>query len=319
MVCSQQPMGKNFDPLTSDGFVWRDPEKAAKILWRFKEAGSQLLHVVSDWDGTITPETGTTWHVMRNALPPDAQQQHRRMYAHYKGLQDAGKLTSALEREWSNQALALHVENRTPLADIRREAAKVKVRPGAWAVFNACEEAEVPSVVLSAGVGDVITAVARRRNIRPTRVVATELERHRGRVAGWRPDTMVDSGTKMEMGHPDLSVLRELRPHAVLLGDQPHDARMIDHRRRGLRIRVDGAHAIYAGSIDRDHDPSAWQQYLDESWAAGYHGVSVHDNLLAVAALTRWLIGDPEQARALQRPDIPAQRAPDSGLVGSTP
>ena len=283
-------MSKSFHPLTSEGFVWRNAQEAGEKLRRFKEAGAQLLHFVWDWDDTVVFGQGSTWHVMRDALPPQLKAEHKKLYLHYKGLQDQGQLTGPLEREWSARALTLHVVNRTTLSSISREAKKVRVREGATLAFRVCEEAEVPTVVLSAGVKDVIDAVAIEHHIHPTTVVATELAKERRRVVGWHPDTMVDATTKREMGHPELSLLRDLRPNAVLYGDQPHDARMFDNE--GLRIRVDGVHTI--GTV-------AWEAYLAESWDANYDGIIIRDDLMAAASLNHWLIGSgglivPEQS-----------------------
>lgn len=276
-------MAETFDPLQTEGLVWRNPAEAEAKLARFRKAGAALMHAVWDWDGTVVPGTSSSWHVMRDALPKPLQKQHTALYRHYHDLQQRGELTSALEREWSARALKLHVNNSTPVSRLEEKASAIQPRAGAHAAFDALVQAGVPSVVLSAGVKDTIDMMARAHKIPTSIVLATELIIEDGIVCGWRPGSMIDSRTKQEMGHPELSTLRASRPNAILFGDQPHDADMFGGD--GLRIRVDGQHTVAS---------QPWEAYLAKSWEAGYDAVTTRDDLVAVAGLNRWLVSQPE-------------------------
>ena len=268
-----------FNPLLSSGFVWKNQTLVAEKLNRYKQGGKQLLHVVWDWDGTVVPEPGSAWHTMRDSLPPEMQQQHRALYHHYHTLEVEGQLSGELGREWSSKALDLHVKNHTAMSTIEQIAMRVEPRPGAKPAFEICEQAGVPMVVLSAGIKNIIEFVARAHGMHPSTVLGTELILKDGKVAGWDKDSMIVSQNKQEKGHPELSVLRKQHPHALLFGNSAHDAAMFDGE--GLRIRVDGHSKV---------DTDDWQEYLKESWQAGYDGVTIHDDLLAVAELNKWLM-----------------------------
>jgi phosphoserine phosphatase len=274
-------MKKRFDPLTAKGLVWRDQAAAKKILSRYRKEGKELLHFVWDWDGTLVPTHGFSWQVMANTLPAAGRRQHIQLYNQYKPMEDRGELTRAKERAWSESALKLHVKHRTPLKVIEEEAGRVKVRRYAELAFAVCERAAVPTIILSAGIKDVIDLVARKHRIHPTAVLGAELFfTKEGLLTGWKKDSLVDAKTKREMGHPDLTHIRNQHPNAVLFGDQPQDAGMLSGP--ALRIRINGTHA--QGTED-------WEVYLKESWEAGYDAVTTDDHLLVVARLNQWLVG----------------------------
>lgn len=270
---------KQVHPVKSSAFIWRDSSSAKAKLDRFKHSGNHNVHLVWDWDGTIVEEVGTTWHALRDALPTELQKQHRELYYTYKPLEDRGELTKELEYKWILQALSLQVKNSTAMEDLLRTATKVRVRMGADQAFAVCEELGVPTLILSSGIKDIIAMISQNHGIKPTDILATELTWIDGKVSGWNETTIIMAKTKREKGHPQLSKLRKQRPHAILFGNRPHDAFMFEGD--GLRIRVDGHLTI---------GTSNWESYLDESWSAGYDGVTIEDDLVAVAELNAWLL-----------------------------
>lgn len=272
-------MSSPANPLSVPGIVWRDTAKVEGLLRRYRTDGKDTLHFVWDWDGTIVPIQGTTWHTMRDILPPEGRAQHVQLYKHYKPLEDNGQLTSALEREWSEKALALHVEYGSQINDLERYAAKIDVRQHTPHVFAVCERAGVPAVILSAGVKNVIAVTAARHGIRPAAILGTELTTQNGTISGWVKDSIVDAQTKREMGHPHIIKVRTHRPNAVLFGDQTQDAGMASGP--ALRIRI---------NCDVTPGTPEWENYLSESWQAGFDGIITDEDLQAAVQLTHWLI-----------------------------
>jgi phosphoserine phosphatase len=217
---------------------------------------------------------------MRDILPPEGRAQHVQLYKYYKPLEDKGRLTSSLEREWSEKALALHVKYGSKISDLERNAAKTSVRRYTPQAFAVCERVDVPAVILSAGVQNVIAVTTARHDMNPAAILGVELTTQNGTISGWVRDSLVDAQTKREMGHPHIIKVRAHRPNAVLFGDQPQDAGMASGP--ALRIR-----------INCKTTPSApeWEGYLDESWQSGYDGIIVDEDLKAAVQLTRWLVG----------------------------
>ena len=277
-------MAENYHPLADERLVWFDPQGSAERLERMRKAGSGLMHWVVDWDGTVVPGRGTSWHTMASALPNEGKRAHIRLRQRNLPRQRAGQLSGAQEREWSAKAIDLHRKFRVPLQRIASAAEQVPVRDGAPELFGALERAQVPAIVLSAGVLQVIHATARAHGIAPADIIATELLVHpeTGLVIGHIEDTIVDSTTKHEMGRPVLEMVSEVFPNVFVIGDQPHDAKMAAGSPEGdmIRMRVDGEHTV---------GDQGWDDYLAESQEAGFDCVMVGEDLFAAVSIAEWV------------------------------
>ena len=269
-----------FDP-EAEGFIPHDIEALATKISRFALDGASRLHLVSDWDRTLTANGGkldiTSWEVAQRLLPPEGREQDRLFSEYYYARELDGTLTEQDAREWWRISLGLQVEHHTNIHDMRRAVREARMRPraGAVALFNLCETNDIPTVILSAGVRNVIDWVTEANDMHPSVVLATNLTTDaEGRITGWDEQTMIHGLNKNEMGHHEISAIQSKRPNAILLGDDRKDPKMVEGDDRVIRIQV--------------HDGRPTRYDRQESQEAGYDAV-ISGALSPVESLVRWI------------------------------
>jgi hypothetical protein len=154
-----------------------------------------------------------------------------------------------------------------------------KLRDGAQALFAACEQSGMPTVILSSGIRNVIQQMAAHYGIHPTHILSNDLEVDAaGLVTGWRRDTLIHMLNKQEMGHAELASLRATRPNVLLIGDVPDDTKMVTGD-NVIRVRV----------LDpRKGETFHLDTTLQTSFDAGYDLIVKH-SLQPVANILQWL------------------------------
>lgn len=242
------------------------PDEFDDKLRRFGSAGLDSVHAVFDFDLTLTiPDAAgnrvSSWSLLEQHLPPGPRQRCNDLYDTYYPRERDGLLTRVEAESWWNQALALHQEAGTDLVEVERHfMGASSIRPGVDETFDFLNRLDVPSVVLSAGVKNVIDLWCAAYGIRPDLVISTELSTDAtGRVTGWDEDTVVHSLNKAENAHPELGRLRAERPNVIVVGDNVNDADMASGDANVIRVRIvdnlaDHAFdkpALYQGTAER--------------------------------------------------------------------
>lgn len=204
------------------------------------------MHVVFDFDRTLTvPRPGsqedvTTWHIMNAHLPEDGQAQYQQLFEHYRALELAGTMTQEHAVTWWSSILDLFVDYKVNLHNVENDFLnKASIRPEAKEVFDFCETTGIPTVIMSAGIKDVIDIWARAYQIHPTVTLSTALEiSPQGVITGWDRSSLVHALNKSELGHSELAKIRQARPFALIIGDGLSDADMAEGEESVLRIRL---------------------------------------------------------------------------------
>jgi hypothetical protein len=69
--------------------------------------------------------------------------------------------------------------------------------------------------------------------------LATELELDENkRMIGWKKESLVHTLNKKEVGHPELTRIRDSHSHTILAGDSMHDSVMAVGEETVFRVRV---------------------------------------------------------------------------------
>lgn len=225
-------------------FAYSDKAAVEKKLRRFARHGRAAWHVVLDFDRTLTCATEPgqdfyTWNVLGSFIPKDLQEPWGDLYNSYRPLELRGKLTDALAVEWWDQSFDLLQRGKINLCDVEREfISRANIRPGVSKLFDVCKKIEVPVVILSAGIADIIRLWCEHYKVFPDLIVANQLLlSDAGLVEGWDREGMVHVRNKRERGRKELSHLRSERPYAFLAGDSPDDAHMAEGS-KAIRTRV---------------------------------------------------------------------------------
>lgn len=239
--------------------------------------GPEELEARVDFDRNMTtngPKDLTSWAALSQLLPPEAQEEDRRLYEKYQPRELDGTLTFSDANTWWRENLQLYVENETNIQGINDAAESVILRPGTPEFFQLCRENGIHATILSAGVHNVIEVVAKRYGLalRDDQIISTKLisDPRTGRIIDWERDSLIHILNKGEIGSPKLQGVRRQRPNTLVIGDAVEDVNMANDHAGGtvLRVRVGDPHKI---------PPQNATEYLEESFSAGYDMVRLGD------------------------------------------
>lgn len=265
-------------------FVVADTNKVTQKLRRFMSAGPAKIHFLFDFDRTLTTSkhTGdntTTWQILHGLLPAHGQKASDTIRDKYLALEAAGALSPEDSHAFSTSVLSLHTTHGTHRLDIERAAKQIKLRDGSRELFAACEAAGIPTIILSAGIRDIIELIAHSNGINPSLLISLKLLfDENGRLNGWDKDSMVLIHNKQESFRQWAADIHEERPYTVLIGDTVEDARMAEGDENVLRIRV----------CDSSNDACGSTAYHEETFNAGFDLI-VDEDLVPIANLTKAL------------------------------
>ena len=232
--------------LLPEGLIPANHENLEAKITEFIGATAAGIHFVFDFDRTLTvrnPETHedvTTWHILREHLPEDGKKQYQDLFEKYRVLEIAGTMTEIDAADWWSSILDLFVKHKLNLPAVEQDfLERASIRPGTAELFQLCKDNDIPTVVLSAGIRDVIEMWDKTYGVSPSLTLSTALILDSsGTIIGWRKDTLVHVLNKSETGHPELESIRSSRPKAVVVGDSMNDADMAHGDKDVLRIRI---------------------------------------------------------------------------------
>jgi len=228
-------------------FVCRDEAKALKKMELIAKEGAERLHFLLDFDRTLTPsdngssQDASTWGLLESHLREDMVAEIKGLYKKYRPLEIQNKMTAQDAVEWWEASLEVHKKNGTKWSDIALDVdKKMAIRPYVKEFFSACGEKNIPAVIISAGIRDVIELWFQKFDIRPAGLLSTNLFfDEKGRMNGWEKDSLVHTLNKNEMAHRELKEIMECRPNIILMGDTMDDASMAAGEENVLRIIID--------------------------------------------------------------------------------
>lgn len=229
-----------------DGLDAADSSSLESKIADFVSAGASGLHIVFDFDRTLTVKKSgskdevTTWHILREHLPEDGRFRYQKLFEKYRPLEVSGNMTQHDAVIWWSSILNLFVEYGVNLTLVEEDFLdRASIRPGTAELFKLCADNNIPTVVLSAGIREVIDIWCRKYEVEPSLVISTTLVLDQnGRITGWGKGTLVHALNKSEANHPELLALRTRRPKTLLVGDSLDDAVMVPGEYDVVRIRV---------------------------------------------------------------------------------
>lgn len=221
------------------------PEAWRRKVETLVAAGPDGLHVVSDWDRTLTgaadgvgdPSTYALL-VHGNFLGPEYNRQSRALFNTYRRIETAPRIPAPekarqMQLWWSKQydLLVAHRFSRAAI-DALVETGALRLRRGAWSFLRTLNRHRIPLLILSAGIQNVIEAALAARGARTgnIHVIANTLVFDAGGVAVGYHRPLIHSLNKTEaqarrFDRPG-GIAR--RKNVLLLGDTLEDIRMAE-------------------------------------------------------------------------------------------
>lgn len=141
---------------------------------------------------------------------------------------------------WWSSILDLFVRHNLDMTEVGKDfLTKASIRPGTQEIFDFCNQHSIPTVVLSAGISNVIDLWMEYYQINPSAVISTEfiLDEHQC-VTGWDNSTLVHALNKHEVKHPEINRIRTERTHAILVGDGLNDTTMATGDENVFRVFI---------------------------------------------------------------------------------
>jgi len=234
--------------ISPEDFLFQEEERKniLRKLKFFTGSGRDKLHLLLDFDRTLTKsknelgENVTTWEILRVHLPQEAQKEYQQFYKKYRRLETENKMAVSDAIIWWERILNLFQENELKWLDIAKDVEeRIPIRPCAKELFEICEKKNIPTIIISAGIKDIIELWCQRFEISPTIILFTNLTfSSEGYMNGWDKDSLIHVLNKKEKGHKEVEKIKLKRPNTILVGDSLDDASMIEGGENVLRIAV---------------------------------------------------------------------------------
>lgn len=319
----------NYAPME---LLLRDPDDFARKVGMLGMAGAEQVKIVSDHDRTLTRNSSnrnenglpTSWDVMHEALEDEElRAQDKALTAQYAHLEHRlGGLMPEMAQDWWRASLRLH-QGRTNISRVRHVSfERMRYRPGLIDLLDTCDEGGIQVSIVSAGIKNVIefgidAATRKRAGLAEENVneqgkypfiVANELVLDDdGTIIGWSPADMITSRNKLEKAHEWLSIVNELRPYTILVGDSREDADVVIDPGSGeegivTRVRISDDEEGLSTTLTK--------AFVQDSWDAGYDAIS-RNSLTPLVKISRLIV----KRSNVPRQAIPIQRQPSGHIT----
>nr|XP_023854911.1 cytosolic 5'-nucleotidase 3 [Salvelinus alpinus] len=165
--------------LSSPSVLMRDPQRVEEIIKAMQKAGTSKMQVISDFDMTLTrfsyngKRCPTSHNILDNSklISEECKAQLKDLRNTYYPIEIDSKRTAEeklpLMVEWWTKAHTLLVQQRIRkdlLQDVVKES-DAMLREGYQLFFDHLQEHNIPLLIFSAGVGDVLEEVIRQAGV----------------------------------------------------------------------------------------------------------------------------------------------------------
>ncbi|XP_007213498.2 cytosolic 5'-nucleotidase 3 isoform X3 [Prunus persica] len=154
--------------------VVADSELLVKKMAAICNAGPAKLQVIADFDGTLTKYwvngcRGQSSHGLLQQENPEYDKKRQELYEHYHPLEFSPTIPieekTKLMEEWWTKTHGLLIEGGLTYDGIRQSVADstIAFREGVVELFEFLEERDIPILIFSAGLADIIEEVLRQK------------------------------------------------------------------------------------------------------------------------------------------------------------
>ncbi|KAI8616371.1 pyrimidine 5'-nucleotidase-domain-containing protein [Chytriomyces sp. MP71] len=260
------------DALNHTFILIRDRAAVTDKLQRIKADGIDKLHLISDFDMTMTRfwlngvRSPSTHAVLTRSsrVTEDFKKQAETSYKKYYPLEISttlsyGEKYAAME-EWWRIAHNLIVDLKLKRSDIASIVPETPVafREGIHQVIGSCDGLNIPFLVFSAGIYDVIKEILSQASLKTPNVhiVSNRMKFDETDMCVAFEEPMIHTFNKNESGihgAPYQAAIEE-RPNVILMGDSLGDLKMKDGVKHDVSLSI--------GFLN--HDTDTWlKEYMD--------------------------------------------------------
>jgi len=153
---------------TDEEVVIGDIECVKNKLKQIREAGPRNLTVFTDFDFTLSMHTvngiigDSSFGIIQSGMSEEGKKKSNDLYYQYRPIEKDSMLSTEEKKkhmiEWWSQIMEIIVKERISEADIKASlnSANFYLRNGFNELFGFCYEQDIPAVIVSAGIAEVI-------------------------------------------------------------------------------------------------------------------------------------------------------------------
>jgi 5'-nucleotidase len=232
----------------------RNKEAFQKKLDILKRGGSQSLHIITDFDRTLTlsqtkgQKISLSYHPLYECFKTEEYKTKiKKLFDHYHPLETSSSLTTSEKcekmAEWWEKYFELIQEYKIKEEDLLREAKKTgfHFREGMIRFFKKINKEKIPVLVFSAGVTNIIEYYFRQTKVleESTHIIANKLLFEDGRMIGYsKPLIYSFNKDERHVKHESYRKQIEKRRNVLLLGDQTSDLTMSDGTEHDCILKI---------------------------------------------------------------------------------
>ncbi|CAD6205980.1 unnamed protein product [Miscanthus lutarioriparius] len=288
------PAAMSSDSTTSPDSVVADPTTLARKVADIRAAGPAKLQVIADFDGTLTRywydgARGQSSHGLLRQGNEEYDAKREALYQHYHPIEICPDIPlpekAKLMEEWWEKTHGLLIEGGLTLEAITKSVsdAAIAFREGVVELFEYLEERDIPVLVFSAGLADIIEEVFRlklHKSFKNIKIVSNRMVfNEEGRLVAFKGKTihvLNKNEHALDMAAPvhgnrgdpngfidDYSLVKK-RTNVLLLGDHIGDLGMSDGLNYENRIAVGFLNANIEKSL-KDYSSSFDIVYLNDA------------------------------------------------------
>ena len=234
--------------LSSKNILIPNPKKLAKLIKAFQQAGADKIHVLSDFDNTLTKafvngeKTPSLISVLRreNLLTPDYSTKAFILYHKYGPLENDPRLSlkekKRLMREWWLTHFKLLIKTGLNRKDIAKavNSENMRLRSDGQHFFKLLEKNKIPLVIMSAnGLGkEAVKAYLKNgaNHLNNIHIISNSFVWDKnGRAIKFNKPIIHSANKDETMVKNFPSVIKKVksRTNVILLGDKPEDTHMV--------------------------------------------------------------------------------------------
>ncbi|KAK3146603.1 hypothetical protein QOZ80_3BG0268800 [Eleusine coracana subsp. coracana] len=286
-------MSSSSSTMVPDSVV-ADPGALARKVAAIRAAGPAKLQVIADFDGTLTRywydgARGQTSHGLLRQGNDEYDAKREALYEHYHPIEICPDIPlqekAKLMEEWWGKTHGLLIEGGLTYEAIKKSVADAAIafRDGVVEMFEFLEERDIPVLVFSAGLADIIEEVFRQklhRSFKNIKIVSNRMVFNEdGRLVAFKGKTihvLNKNEHALDMAAPvhdnpgdpngsidDYSMVKK-RTNVLLLGDHIGDLGMSDGLNYENRIAVGFLNANVEKSL-KDYSEAFDILYLNDA------------------------------------------------------
>lgn len=218
------------------------------VLDKANNWSDKSFYVITDFDRTLTTSTSfSSWNILSaiDTLPSTYDSEVKELYEIYRPYEIDEAIPfnkrNQFMIEWWMKHINLFIKYRLKEKDIIRlfkDGNLLNFRNGALEMLKSFDERNIPVIIMSAGLGNIIKLALKRYDslFNNIFIISNFIKFDNGIAVGME-DEIIHSLNKNENFIPRnvLEVLKN-RSNAILIGDQINDINMINDKDRALKI-----------------------------------------------------------------------------------